>query len=141
MTIVPTLWVMALVFVVFIALVYLLNKVLYRPLLQFMDAREDSIKRDNEGIRGDMTEIKALQEEIERILESAKKEASLIKERAQQNAKQNAEMKIAQKQEELNNKYQEFILNLESQKSHLRESLFAQIPDFRQTLANKLSRL
>lgn len=48
MTIIPTPWVMALVFVIFLVLVYLLNRILYKPLLGFMDTRDASIKRDSE---------------------------------------------------------------------------------------------
>ena len=44
MTIIPTPWVMALVFVTFLILVYLLNRILYKPLLGFMEARDSSIK-------------------------------------------------------------------------------------------------
>ena len=59
MTIIPTPWVMALVFVTFLILVYLLNRILYKPLLGFMEARDSSIKKDSEGIEGNATEIKA----------------------------------------------------------------------------------
>ena len=63
MTIIPTPWVMALVFVVFLVLVYLLNRILYKPLLGFMDTRDASIKKDGEGIEGNTADIKALQKE------------------------------------------------------------------------------
>ena len=47
MTIIPTPWVMALVFVTFLILVYLLNRILYKPLLGFMEARDSSIKKED----------------------------------------------------------------------------------------------
>ncbi len=68
MTIIPTPWVMALVFVVFLVLVYLLNRILYKPLLGFMDTRDASIKKDGEGIEGNTADIKAFLSKIYFIL-------------------------------------------------------------------------
>lgn len=76
MTIIPTPWVMALVFVTFLVLVYLLNRILYKPLLGFMEARDSSIKKDSEGIEGNATEIKALKKEIEEIFAQRKTRSS-----------------------------------------------------------------
>ncbi|WP_104721176.1 F0F1 ATP synthase subunit B family protein [Helicobacter mesocricetorum] len=141
MTIIPDLWVMALVFGIFLILVYLLNDILYKPLLHFMDTREDSIRRDSEGIQENMTDVKALQDEIEEILKNAKKEAAIIKNKAHESAKKNAEIKIAQKREELERKYNDFVVNLQNEKELLRTSLSLQIPVFKQNLQAKLEKL
>lgn len=141
MTIIPTPWVMALVFVTFLILVYLLNRILYKPLLGFMEARDSSIKKDSEGIEGNATEIKALKKEIEEILHNAKQEAALIKNKAQEDAKQKAEAKIAQKREELNIKYKDFVVGLDEEKINLRNSLLSQVPLFKENLKAKLGKL
>lgn len=141
MTIIPTPWVMALVFVTFLILVYLLNRILYKPLLGFMEARDSSIKKDSEGIEGNVTEIKALKKEIEEILHNAKQEAALIKNKAQEDAKQKAEAKIAQKREELNIKYKDFVVGLGEEKINLRNSLLSQVPLFKESLKAKLGKL
>lgn len=141
MTIIPTPWVMALVFVTFLVLVYLLNRILYKPLLGFMEARDSSIKKDSEGIEGNATEIKALKKEIEEILHNAKQEAALIKNKAQEDAKQKAEAKIAQKREELNIKYKDFVVGLDEEKINLRNSLLSQVPLFKEGLKAKLGKL
>lgn len=141
MTIIPTLWVMALVFVTFLVLVYLLNNILYKPLLHFMDTREDLIKRDSEGIQENITDIKALRDEMEEILKNAKKEAAIIKNKAHENAKRNVEIKIAQKKEELERKYNDFVANLWSERDVLKTSLSLQIPIFKQNLQAKLEKL
>lgn len=141
MTIIPTPWVMALVFVVFLVLVYLLNRILYKPLLGFMDTRDASIKKDDEGIEGNTADIKALQKEANEILQNARAEAALIKNKAQDSAKQTAEMKISQKKDELAQKYSAFVVGLEEEKARLKASLESEIPLFKESLKVKLEKL
>ena len=141
MTIIPTPWVMALVFIVFLILVYLLNRILYKPMLGFMDARDASIKKDSEGIEGNTAEVKALQKQAEEILQQARAEAALIKNKAQDGAKSDAEMKINQKKDELSQKYSEFMIGLEEEKTRLKNSLLPQIPIFKESLKAKLGKL
>jgi len=106
-----------------------------------MDTREDSIKRDSEGIQENITDIKALRDEMEEILKNAKKEAAIIKNKAHENAKRNVEIKIAQKKEELERKYNDFVANLWSERDVLKTSLSLQIPIFKQNLQAKLEKL
>ncbi|EES89582.1 FoF1 ATP synthase subunit B' [Helicobacter canadensis] len=141
MTIIPTPWVMALVFFTFLILIYLLNRILYKPLLGFMDARDSSIKKDSEGIEGNAADVKALKAEAEAILQNARQEASLIKNKAQDNAKQIADTKITQKKEELNSKHNEFIVILEEERKELKNSLLSKIPLFEDSLKAKLLKL
>ena len=141
MTIIPTPWVMALVFFTFLILIYLLNRILYKPLLGFMDARESSIKKDSEGIEGNAADVKALKAEAEVILQNARQEASLIKNKAQENAKQMADAKITQKREELNLKYNEFTAILEEEREELKKTLLSKIPLFEESLKAKMAKL
>ncbi|WP_299546543.1 FoF1 ATP synthase subunit B' [uncultured Helicobacter sp.] len=141
MTITPTPWVMALVFVIFLILVYLLNRMLYKPLLGFMDARDASIKKDSEGIEGNTADIKALKKEADNILQKAREEAALIKSKAHDSAKQIAEIKISEKKNELAQKYNVFMTNLEDEKEKLKVSLSSEIPLFKESLQTKLGKL
>ena len=141
MTIIPTPWVMALVFVVFLMLVYLLNRMLYKPLLSFMDTRNASIKKDSEGIEGNTADIKALQKEADDILQRAREEAALIKNKAQESAKQAAEMKISQKKDELAQKYSEVMASLEGERAKLKTTLQSEGQLFKASLQAKLGKL
>ena len=141
MTIIPIPWVMALVFFTFLILIYLLNRILYKPLLGFMDARDSSIKKDSEGIEGNAADVKALKAEAEVILQNARQEASLIKNKAQENAKQMADAKITQKREELNLKYNEFTAILEEEREELKKTLLSKIPLFEESLKAKMAKL
>ena len=141
MTIIPTPWVMALVFVVFLMLVYLLNRMLYKPLLGFMDTRDASIKKDSEGIEGNAADIKALQKQADDILQRAREEAALIKNKPQESAKQASEMKISQKKDELAQKYSEFMTGLEEERVKLKTALHSEIPLFKYGLQAKLGKM
>ena len=141
MTIIPTPWVMALVFFTFLILIYLLNRILYKPLLGFMDARDSSIKKDSEGIEGNAADVKALKAEAEVILQNARQEASLIKNKAQENAKQMADAKITQKREELNLKYNEFTAILEEEREELKKILLSKIPLSEESLIAKMAKV
>ncbi|PZT47687.1 F0F1 ATP synthase subunit B' [Helicobacter valdiviensis] len=141
MTIIPTPWVMALVLVIFLILIYLLNQILYKPLIGFMDARDASIKRDSEGIEGNTNEIKMLKMEAEEVLVKAKQEAADIKSKAQEVAKEKAEIKISQKKSELQQKYLEFTRELEDEKERLQETLLGQVPQFQTALQSKLKNI
>ncbi|MCI5968771.1 F0F1 ATP synthase subunit B' [Helicobacter sp.] len=141
MTIIPTPWVMALVFVVFLVLVYLLNRMLYKPLLVFMDTRDASIKKDSEGIESNTADIKALKKQADEILQKAREEAACIKSKAYDSAKQVAEMKISDKKNELAQKYHTFMVSLEGEKEKLKVSLRSEIPLFKESLQAKLEKL
>lgn len=141
MTIIPTPWVMALVFVIFLVLVYLLNRMLYKPLLGFMDTRDVSIKKDNEGIEGNAADIKALKKEADDILQKAREEAALIKNKAYESAKETAKVKITDKKNELTQKYNAFITSLEDEKERLKMSLRSEVPFFKESLQSKLGKL
>ncbi|MBX7490076.1 F0F1 ATP synthase subunit B' [Helicobacter turcicus] len=141
MTIIPTPWVMALVFVIFLILVYLLDRILYKPLLGFMDMRDASIKKDSKGIEGNAADIEVLKKEADNILQKAREEAALIKSKAQDNAKQIAEVRISDKKNELTQKYSAFMASLEDEKEKLKASLRSEVPLFKESLQAKLGKL
>ena len=132
---------MALVIVVFLVLIYLLNRILYKPLLGFMDTRDASIKKDSEGIESNAADIKALKKEAENVLQEAREKAALIKQEAHERAKRAAEMKIAEKKDELAKKYVAFMANLENENARLKASLLSEMPSFKESWNSELKKL
>jgi len=65
--------------VIFLVLLILLNKTLYKPLLGFMDNREKSIKRDLDNAGKNSDEVVAFKKEAEKIILEAKTEANRVK--------------------------------------------------------------
>ena len=78
---------MLLVFCLFLLCIVLLNQWLYKPILNFIDARDKMIKDDLESSSNNDSEIVEIQNKINNILDDAKKEAMLIKEQAQLQSK------------------------------------------------------
>ncbi len=132
---------MLFVLVIFFSLLFLLNQMLYKPLLKFMDDRNDSIAEDLKNAKemsGNSDELKA---KADAILADAKAEANAVREKATNEAKVLAESKIESKAKELDTKYQSFVAELAKSKEELKASLEAQLPLFKESLKTKMSNL
>jgi len=132
---------MLFVLVIFFSLLFLLNQMLYKPLLKFMDDRDNSIAEDLKNAKemsGNSDELKA---KADAILADAKAEANAIREKATNEAKALAESKIESKAKELESKYQAFVAELNKSKEELKASLESQLPLFKESLKTKISNL
>jgi F-type H+-transporting ATPase subunit b len=126
---------------VFFTLLILLNKILYRPLLEFIDNRNDSIKRDLENAGKNTSDVEAYYKEADQIVLTAKAEAGKIREAALSEAKEIAAKKVEQKQSELDEEYTLFLKDLEADKTEFQASLSANIPLFRDSIKQKLGNI
>ena len=73
--------------VLFLALLVVLNQMLYKPLLKFMDDRDDSIANDLNAAKSLSGNSEALHAEAEGILDEARSKASEIRQKAIEEAK------------------------------------------------------
>ncbi len=126
---------------VFFTLLILLNKILYKPLLEFIDNRNDSIKRDLENAGKNTSDVEAYYKEADQIVLTAKAEAGKIREAALSEAKEIAAKKVEQKQSELEEEYTLFLKDLEADKTEFQASLSANIPLFRDSIKQKLGNI
>ncbi|HIP54489.1 MAG TPA: ATPase [Sulfurimonas autotrophica] len=126
---------------VFFTLLILLNKILYKPLLEFIDNRNDSIKRDLENAGKNTSDVEAYYKEADQIILNAKAEAGKIREAALSEAKEIAAKKVEQKQSELDEEYTLFLKDLEADKTEFQASLSANIPLFRDSIKQKLGNI
>ncbi len=127
--------------VVFIILLIVLNKMLYRPLLEFMDNREKSIKKDMENAGKNSSDVEAYKKEADKIISEAKNRAGKLKEDAIKRAKEAALVKVEEKKAELEEKYSQFAKELSDEKESLKEALLSQIPSFKESVKHKLSQI
>jgi F-type H+-transporting ATPase subunit b len=132
---------MLFVLVLFLALLVVLNRMLYVPLVKFMDDRDNAISSDLKAARNLSGSSEALQAEAEEILEEARRKATEIRQKSIDEAKALAESKTESKRAELDREYSSFIENLESEKEALRNSLLSQMPLFKESLKAKFSKL
>lgn len=132
---------MSITIVVFLLLIYFLNISLYRPVLAFMDKREEMIKKDEEDAKNNLFGIDEDKAEIEQILAKARKEANDIKQAAIEKAKENANKVVAEEKSKLQDKFDVFMKDLEKEKDKIKKDLISNIPSFKDSLKNTLAKI
>lgn len=132
-------YLMAVVFVVFVLLLWAMNVWVYRPLLAFMDNRQAEIKDSLAKIKTDNAQSVEIGHQIETILkEVAEKRREMIAE-AIQKATESYDAVIKQKENELNQEFEAFAKQLQNEKQILKEQLQAQMPVFEDELNKRVA--
>ncbi|UOR62500.1 FoF1 ATP synthase subunit B' [Helicobacter pylori] len=132
-------YLMAVVFVVFVLLLWAMNVWVYRPLLSFMDNRQAEIKDSLAKIKTDNTQSVEIRHQIDALLkEAAEKRREMIAE-AIQKAAESYDAVIKQKENELNQEFEAFAKQLQNEKQILKEQLQAQMPVFENELNKRVA--
>ncbi|AXP09159.1 FoF1 ATP synthase subunit B' [Campylobacter hepaticus] len=126
---------------IFLAMIIILNSMLYKPLLKFMDERNDSIKNDEDKVKENSQEVLDVNNQLELIHTNTKEEIYKIKQAAIIAAKEEAEQIIRSKKEELERKMLSFYTELSSQKEELRENLKIHLPEFKELLKTNIKKI
>ncbi len=130
---------MAVVFVVFVLLLWAMNVWVYRPLLAFMDNRQAEIKDSLAKIKTDNAQSVEIGHQIEALLkEAAEKRREMIAETIQK-ATESYDAVIKQKENELNQEFEAFAKQLQNEKQILKEQLQAQMPVFEDELNKRVA--
>jgi len=132
---------MLFVLVLFITLLVVLNRMLYNPLIKFMDDRDSSIAKDLNAAKSLSGNSEAIYAEAEGILDEARSKAGDIRKRAIEESKVLAESKAESKRSDLDKEYLSFMENMESEKENLKNSLLSQIPLYKESIKAKFSKL
>ena len=127
--------------VTFLVTLYLLNKILYKPLLAHMEKRDEAIERDSKHAMQNSDEVSEYYQEAERILKEAKMEASKMKSEELSRIRELVSQKVESKKAELESEYGEFLDGLQKERAELKESLIAQMPIFKDSVKAKLSQI
>ncbi|WQT43061.1 FoF1 ATP synthase subunit B' [Helicobacter pylori] len=132
-------YLMAVVFVVFVLLLWAMNVWVYRPLLAFMDNRQAEIKDSLAKIKTDNTQSVEIRHQIDALLkEAAEKRREMIAE-AIQKAAESYDVVIKQKENELNQEFEAFAKQLQNEKQILKEQLQVQMPVFENELNKRVA--
>lgn len=130
---------MAVVFVVFVLLLWAMNVWVYRPLLAFMDNRQAEIKDSLAKIKTDNTQSVEIRHQIDALLkEAAEKRREMIA-GAIQKAAESYDAVIKQKENELNQEFEAFAKQLQNEKQILKEQLQVQMPVFENELNKRVA--
>ncbi|MBZ7936078.1 MULTISPECIES: FoF1 ATP synthase subunit B' [Campylobacter] len=126
---------------IFLAMIVILNTMLYKPLLKSIDERNDSIKNDENKAKQYSQDISSANDEVEAIYANAREEVFKIKQQAINAAKEEAEQVVKAKKEELERRMSNFYLELENQKKEFKANLDQYLPDLKQTLQNNIKKI
>jgi F-type H+-transporting ATPase subunit b len=125
--------------IVFLLVLARLNSCLYKPLFKHMDDRDNQIKSDMENAKNNSADIDGMLEEVNNIINQAKKEALSIREKAKLEATDIATIKLTEYKAEMEVKYNTFTKSLLEEKLILEKSLISKMPLFQEGLKAKLS--
>ncbi|GAA9994762.1 F0F1 ATP synthase subunit B' [Helicobacter pylori] len=132
-------YLMAVVFVVFVLLLWAMNVWVYRPLLAFMDNRQAEIKDSLAKIKTDNVQSVEIRHQIDALLkEAAEKRREMIAE-AIQKATESYDAVIKQKENEFNQEFEAFAKQLQNEKQILKEQLQVQMPVFENELNKRVA--
>ena len=126
---------------VFLVLIAILNSMVYKPLISFMEKRDEDIKNDLQKANTNDSEIEELLKKAEDIVNKAKLEAAALREKVISEAKELAESRIEAKKAELANEFAEFKNSLEITKEELRRELKSSIPLYKESLKIKFNQI
>ena len=132
---------MLFVLVLFLTLLVLLNNMLFKPLVKFMDDRDASISKDLEAAKGFSGNTDELNAKADEVISDAKHKAAEIKQKAINDEKALAVSKVETKQNEIDKEYSNFVGKLVSEKESLKNALLSQMPLFKESLKAKFSKL
>ena len=127
--------------VVFLILIAVLNSMLFKPLFNYMEERDASIKNDQDKVGNNDAEIAELTAEAQNIVNEAKLEAAAIREKVIAEAKELAESKIEAKRAELAKDKAEFEKSLAETREELKNTLLSQVPLYQEAVKAKFSQL
>ena len=127
--------------VVFLVMIYLLNVILYKPILSFVDSRNESIANEEKELLKYGNDTKKYEEECATILASARDEVSKLKAAAIQSANELSKSKIDAERARLEADYKEFEASLKTEQEALKVALSDNLPIIKTEIKSVLSKL
>ncbi len=126
---------------VFLFLIAFLNKILYKPMLNFMNERELSILADEELSKKNSSEVSVYEAQVEEMLISARNKANKIKQSAYEDAKIKNQKSIEDTKKQIDMELNEYLRILSLEKKSLKAKLKSSLPEFRGKLEKTLARI
>ena len=127
--------------VVFYTLIYFLNKILYQPLLGFIEKRDSLIQDDLDNIAQNSGDVESALEKASSLISNAKGEASKIKEEATTKAKEAAAKELEIAQGAIEAKYGAFVQELSGERKTLKQELLGNLSTYQNALQSKLKNI
>jgi len=128
----------ALMIVLFLALIYVLNTMMYKPLMDFMQKRDESIAADLASIESNDSEIAELEAKANENISKAKQEASEIKSSMISKVKDELSSKFEEKKAALEDELNNFLIALGEKKEVLKSELESNLTQYKEAVEAKI---
>lgn len=122
----------------FLIMLLILNTILYKPMIAFIDNRDNSLDSNKDAIKACEKSIISNNNLYDEIIKNAGIEAEKLIHSKQQKAMSSADVKIQSHQEELNSQYEVFLKELDIAKEALKKSISSNADDLAKSINNKL---
>ena len=123
---------------IFLVTLVFLKKWLFDPLVAFMDEREKKLQKSLEMINANTEDTKELEEEIEKILAKAKKEAKTIRDEARAKAQKEANEMKAKRLAEIEAAKEELAKEIKAEKEKIIAKLSGSKEEIKHLVENKI---
>ncbi|EGO4877351.1 F0F1 ATP synthase subunit B' [Campylobacter lari] len=127
--------------VIFLLMIVILNSMLYKPLIKFMDSRDLTIKNDEEKMKKNSDDVSNVESELEKIHIQTRDEINQIKAKAIEEAKIKQEKELSTRKRELEDQMLVFLKSLREKEKELKEEMRLKMPEFKQSFKNSLSKI
>ncbi|AJD04266.1 FoF1 ATP synthase subunit B' [Campylobacter lari] len=127
--------------VIFLLMIAILNSMLYKPLIKFMDSRDLTIKNDEEKMKKNSDDVSNVENELEKIHIQTRDEINQIKAKAVEEAKIKQEKELSTKKRELEDQMLVFLKSLKEKEKELKEEMRLKMPEFKQSFKDSLSKI
>jgi len=123
---------------IFLVTMILLKQWLFDPLVAFMDEREKKLQKCLEMINANTEDTKELEEEIEKVLAKAKKEAKAIRDEARAKAQEEANEMKAKRLAEIEAAKEELAKEIKAEKEKILSELSGSKDEIKNLVENKI---
>lgn len=125
----------------FLTMLFILNTILYKPMISFMNERDNSLNSNQDAIKACEEAIIANNNSYDEIIKNAGVEAEKLIHSKQQEAMGKSEIKIQDSKDDLDSQYEVFLKELDVAKVDLKKSIVANANDLAKSINNKLTSL
>lgn len=126
---------------IFILFIFLLNMVLYKPLISFMEKRDKVISDYDEFAKNNLDSLSEYDNEAESVLDEAKAKAYKIRQELLEKYKLKYEDAMANEKEKLEKDYVSFLSKLESDKVELETKLMLELDSYKQNFRDFIQKV
>ena len=124
----------------FLTLLFLLNRMLFRPLLAHIDGRYASLSHDNSAIEANSEEARKMKDEASSIIASARKEGYAKIDHSVSEAKKAAALAVEAQRVKLAKSTEEFMTSLQGDVTELKTRLENDSSDYKVAIAKKIGK-